>query len=93
MSYADTSALGKDPDFNNRVSACLDTEAIGKTDDVSDQILKNNPAKYMVGVFMPFVASAPGLSDAYAAGGQEAISDGDILSAVQGAWARVGELT
>lgn len=88
MSYADTAALAADPEFSARLVACVCDEAVGKPgDQLADQLLSNTA--YIPGWFMPLVSSAPGFDALYAGGGQEAITDGDLLSAVQGSWARV----
>jgi hypothetical protein len=90
MTYQDTAALGADPEYQQRLSACLTTESLGKTDDLSDQILRS--AAYGVATFGPVVASAPGFGDKYAGGGQAAVTDADLLSAVQASWDRVAAL-
>jgi hypothetical protein len=92
VSFADTAALGADPDYQARLSACVFTEALGKADDsFADTVIKGGPP-WAVSVFGPTVASAPGLGEKYATGGQEAVTDGDLLSAVQGSWDRLAGL-
>ncbi len=91
MSYQDVYNLGTDPQFHNRLSAALTTEAVAKTDDaLADQVLRNPDATALW--FMPFISSAPGFAEAYATGGQESITDGQMLSAVQAAWPKVADL-
>jgi hypothetical protein len=90
MTYAQTADLASDTEFNRRLSACLTTEAVPKTDELSDQILR--APTYGAQLFSPIVSAAPGFADAYGAGGQEAIEDGMILSAVQASWDRVAGL-
>jgi hypothetical protein len=91
MSYEDVANLAADAEFGRRIGAALTTESVVKTDDaLADAILKN-PA-LSVQMFMPLVSSAPGFGAAFAAGGQESITDGQILSAVQSSWGRVAEL-
>lgn len=89
--YEDVYNLGTDPRFRNRLAAGLTTESAVKTNDpLADQVLKNPEATALW--FMPLVSSAPGFGDQYAAGGQEAIEDAELLSAMQSAWPRVSEL-
>ena len=91
MGYSDTAALANDAEFSARLVACVTTEAIGKPGDpLADRVLAN--AAYIPGAFLPMVASAPGFDAKYATGGQEAVTDGDLLSAVQASWARVSEV-
>lgn len=91
MTYAQTAALAADQDFTHRLAACLTTEAAPKSDELSDTILRS--PLYGAQLFMPMVSSAPGFADAYAGGGQEAIDDAMILSAVQASWDRAADLT
>jgi hypothetical protein len=90
MTYAQTADLAADQEFARRLAAALSTEAGPKSDELSDQILRS-PA-YGTQLFMPLVSSAPGFADAYGSGGQEAITDPMILSAVQASWDRVAGL-
>ena len=92
MTFADTAALAADTDYRSRLAACVVTESLGKPDDqLADDVLRNGPG-FAVNVFGPAVASAPGFGDKYASGGQEAVTDGDLLSAVQGSWARLSDV-
>lgn len=88
MSYADNAALGLDSAFVYRLGAALGVEALSRSDPLSNTILAQ-PSSTSAFLFMPAVSSAPGFGDMYATGGSEAISDGDILSAVQASWERV----
>ena len=90
MSYQDVSALAQDAPFAQRVAGCLSTEAQGKDDHLAAECLRN--PVYGAAYFMPFLSGAPGFAESYAAGGQEAIDDGMILSAVQASWADVSAL-
>lgn len=90
MSYADIAALTKDAEFSDRLGAALCSEAAPKSDELSEQILRS--PVYGTQLFMPLVSAAPGFASAYASGGQEAIDDGMILSAVQASWDRVAGL-
>lgn len=91
MSYEDVANLAKDQDFSARLAAGLTTEAMGKVEDpLGDLILKNPPVG--ASMFIPLVSSAPGFGDAYASGGQLAITDGMMLAAIQAAWPRVSNL-
>jgi hypothetical protein len=89
MTFADTAALAADPDYRTRLAACVTTEALGKPDDpLADDVLRNGPG-FATAVFGPTVASAPGFGDKYAGGGSAAVTDGDLLSAVQASWVRL----
>jgi hypothetical protein len=91
MSYADTAALAADQEFSARLVACVSKEAAGKPGDpLANQVLANTA--YIPGWFMPLVSAAPGFDTKYAAGGQESITDGDLLSAVQASWSRVATI-
>jgi hypothetical protein len=91
MSYSDISALGRDVEFARRLAAGLTVEATPKSGDLlADQILRS--PDYGASLFMPLIASAPGFGDKYATGGQEAVTDGDLLAAMQASWSRVTEL-
>lgn len=92
MAFADVAALAIDPDYQARLSACVYTEALAKPGDkFSNQIIKLGP-NFATACFGPTVAAAPGLGDLYAGGGQAAVTDGDLLAAVQANWARVAAL-
>jgi len=91
MSYQDVSSLTADVAFNARLSAALTTEALGKTDSLSDQLLKNQPY-WGAMIFGPSVAASPGMGEAYATGGSEAVTDGSILAAIQAQWDRIATL-
>jgi hypothetical protein len=89
MTLADTAALATDQEYLARLAACVTTEALGKpSDPFVDQLIRNGP-QYGAVIFGPTVASAPGFGDAYATGGQEAVTDGMLLSAVQASWDRL----
>lgn len=88
MSYLDNARLGQDSDFIFRLGAALGVEALARTDLLSDKILTQSP-NASSDLFMPAVSSAPGFGELYASGGQEAITDEDMLAAVQAAWERV----
>lgn len=91
MAYQDVYDLGIDPNFRQRLNAALTTESAAKTDDpLADQAMRNSEAT--VNWFMPFITAAPGFADQYGTGGQEAIDDGELLSATQAAWPRVTDL-
>lgn len=85
MTYMDEANLASDSDFIRRLSAALADEARSKTAEELGRLIMNSPAQG-ASVFMPFVASAPSFGDKYAAGGQEAIQDIEILSAIQACW-------
>jgi hypothetical protein len=91
MSYLDQANLADDSTFQRRLAAALANESAVKTgDDLADLVLRS-PTQG-ANMFMPVVASAPGFSDAYATGGQDAITDGQLLSAIQAGWSRVAGL-
>ena len=85
MSYADQQALSADGEFHGRLWACLATEGRGKPDDPLSIYFMPDPFRG-VQLFIPFVATAPGFDAKYTEGGQSAITDGDLLAAVQAAW-------
>jgi hypothetical protein len=91
MAYEDVANLATDDEFNARLAACVQTEAKGLSDGLSDLILKNMMF-YGATVFIGPVSTSPGFDTKYAAGGQEAITDGDLLSSVQANWARLAGL-
>lgn len=91
MSYQDQAHLAQDNMFAQRLEAALVKESVPKVDDfLADTVLRGPTAGAQM--FMPLVASAPGFDGMYATGGQTAISDLDILSAIQANWARVADL-
>lgn len=91
MSYADEYALASDSDYRGRVTACIVTEATGRgADELAHAVLRN--PTYTVGMFMPFLSTAPGFGDEYAAGGQESIADPEILASVQANWDTVAAI-
>lgn len=88
MTYQDQAALAIDPIFAQRLQSALTTEGrVNVADPLSKLVM--NSAAHGQAVFMPFISSAPTFADKYATGGQESITDGDILSAVQASWADV----
>ena len=76
MAYLDVSNLAADAEFLQRVSACYATETLN-VDGGTD------PASWAA-MHAWELAAQPGFGDAYAGGGDEAILDAQILSAVQG---------
>lgn len=87
MSYRDMSALATDKEFTGRLSSAVCEQAKLKNvaDDYVSQAVLRSPEQGAM-MFMPFVSTAPGFDDAYAGGGQEAITDNQILAAVQANW-------
>ena len=85
MSYQDQANLAQDAVFAERLSAALVREAKPKGSTDLPALVLRSPAEG-ARVFMPFIASAPTFDTMYAGGGQEAITDGDLLSAVQANW-------
>ena len=90
MSYADEAALSTDPEFTARLGAAVVSESIAKPDDALADSLLNKPG-YGSSLFAPGVSSSPGMGDKYAAGGQAAVTDGDILASVQALWPRISD--
>lgn len=91
MTYQDSAHLAADPDFIARLASCVTTEAYAKPpDQFVDQVLRSTGFGAIA--FAPTVAVAPGFGDKYAAGGQAAVTDGDLLSAVQASWTRIASL-
>lgn len=84
MTYLNQTLLSRDNDFQDRCGACVVEQAKIKNDELASFALQNPPAATQR--FMPFIASEPGFADAYETGGQAGITDGQILSAVQGNW-------
>jgi hypothetical protein len=92
MAYEDVAALTVDQEYQARLGAALMTEALGKPGDaLADALLAGGP---FLGQswFGPAVAASPGFGDKFATGGQSAITDGDLLSAVQANWTRMAGL-
>jgi hypothetical protein len=89
MTYQDQQALSVDQDFINRTWAALSEQAQLQpaADPVAIAVLKNPFVG--VGMFMPFLATAPTFGDQFAAGGSAEIDDLELLSAIQAAWAKV----
>jgi hypothetical protein len=91
MSFKDIADLARDPGFSARLAAGLAKEALAKSSDpLVDQILKSPDVGQAW--FMPLVSAAPGFDAQYATGGQFAIDDNEILSAIQASWQRVFDL-
>jgi hypothetical protein len=92
MSYTSTAALIVDEGFVDRVEVCAVEQAKVMVNDQtvsgSDRTLAIEILASMVNGarLVPIVATEPSFSDLYDEGGQEAISDGMILSAVQQRW-------
>jgi hypothetical protein len=87
MSYEEISDLARDQDFAARLAAAVTEQAKTHDDYISGATLRS--PEQGVTMFMPFVSTEPGFAAAYGSGGQEAISDGMILSGVQANWDRV----
>ena len=90
MTYQNEADLAEDVAFSRRLSACLSTEAKGKSDALAGYVLTDPVvgAQY----FVPYLSTAPGFGDTYATGGSEAIQDPEILAAVQANWDAVAAL-
>jgi len=88
MTYQSQADLAVDAEFGARLGAALTGESRGRPADPLAKVILNYPQQG-VSWFMPFTASAPTFADKYAGGGQSAITDADLLSAVQADWAAV----
>jgi hypothetical protein len=92
MSYAATAELIADETFIARVEVCgmeqakvtvTDSTADGRDVSLAIEIIANIDN---AGRLVPIVATEPSFSELFETGGQAAISDGMILSAVQQNW-------
>lgn len=91
MAFQDSANLAQDSNFQARLNSCVVTEAYAKpSDEFVDQILRTTGWGGIA--FGPTVSVAPGFGDLYASGGQEAITDGDLLAAVQASWDKIAAL-
>jgi hypothetical protein len=88
MTYQAQADLSVDPDFTARLGAALISESRSQPADPLAAVVLAYPAQGTAW-FMPFTSSAPTFADKYGAGGQESITDADLLSAVQADWAAV----
>jgi hypothetical protein len=89
--YQNVADLQADPQFLQRLGAALTTESLGRVDDPLADACLRNPAVGAT-MFVPLVAAAPTFGEQYGTGGQEAIDDSELLSAVQASWTRVADL-
>jgi hypothetical protein len=85
MSFLDQAHLAQDSVFAERLGAGLTKEAKPKGSTDLAALVMRSPAEG-ARVFMPFIASSPTFDTMYAEGGQEAITDGDLLAAMQANW-------
>jgi hypothetical protein len=96
MSYADIAALDADEQWQVRVAACSFEQAQIFINDGRPDIATLATAVLTSGkppdTLRQYISFAPGFGDQFAAGGQEAIPDGDILAATQAAWPTVAAL-
>jgi hypothetical protein len=101
LSYQTEAALATDPDFQARVKACTTAQAnVFKDDDRPDiaglahAMLRNDIAPLTT--FWNLIAAAPGFGDSVDSGDgtidQSAVTDPDLLAAVQAAWPTVADL-
>lgn len=92
MSYTATAALIADEGFIDRVEVCgieqakaisVDSSASGQDRTLAIEIIADlgNASR-----LVPIVATEPSFADLYESGGQQSISDGMILAAVQQRW-------
>ena len=92
MTFSDVADLAADPEYQRRLAACVYSETLAKPSDFfTDQILRTGPG-FAAQAFGPTIASSPGFGGLYAEGGQERITDGDLLAAVQFNWSRIAAL-
>lgn len=96
MSYADVAALDADEAWRTRVGACCFEQAQVYVNDGRPDIA-TLATTVLVGGEVPdtlrqYISYSPGFAAAYATGGQEAITDGELLSATQAVWPTVAGL-
>lgn len=88
MTYQQQYELSVDAGFLNRTWSALCEESTAKpNDELAGQILASPYSGVMA--FMPYLATAPGFDDEFAAGGSAAIADGELLAAIQASWSHV----
>ena len=95
MSYADVAALDADEAWRTRVGACCFEQAQIFVNDGRPDIATLATTVLLGDVpetLRKYISYAPGFADTYATGGQEAITDGQLLSATQAAWPTVAGL-
>lgn len=80
MSYQGQAELAADADFGRRVSACVAEQAKTKSDPLATWSLQQ-PFGFASTRFLPFIVTEPGFGPP-----GEAITDGQLLSAVQAVW-------
>jgi hypothetical protein len=90
MTYQQIADLGKDEAFLERLAAAVTEQAKSHSDYAAESSLRS-PSQGAT-MFMPFVSTEPGFAAAYGEGGQEAITDGMMLSAIQANWDAVNTL-
>ena len=91
MTYQDQASLSLDTAFQQRLAAGLAQEAKSRGTTDLPALVMRNPAEG-ARVFMPVIASSPGFDVAYADGGQEMITDLQLLSAMQANWQLVSDI-
>jgi hypothetical protein len=91
MSYLDQANLADDATFQRRLAAALANESAAKADDDLADLVLRSPTQG-ANMFMPVIAAAPGFAGQFATDGQEAIDDGELLSAIQANWSRIAGL-
>jgi hypothetical protein len=95
MAYADTAALLIDGPFQDRVQVVTFQEATKFSADDRPDIaaLAEETLKVTApGTLIKAIANSPGFDTKFADGGQEAITDGDLLSATDAVWPTVAAL-
>lgn len=94
MSYLAQAELRVDGPLQARTVACVFEQATIYTDDGRPDIaaladLHLRDSTTVLGVWMPFVAAAPGFADHESS---EDITDADLLAAVQADWPKVASV-
>ena len=97
MTYQDQANLANDGQFVQRLLACTVEQASVFTNDgrpemasLADRVL-TDPGACLAWFVWP-VTVLPGFGDAFATDGEAGVTDGMILSGVQGVWPTVAEI-
>lgn len=91
MSYKSIAELTADVAFKARLSAAITVEAIRKDDRFSPDLLRMTPAQ-QTAMFGAVVAATEGFGAKYEQGGNTAITDDELLVALQNNWKRVATM-
>jgi hypothetical protein len=89
VTYQQIADLAGDTDFQRRLASAV-TEQAKTRSDYTALVALRNPVQGSI-MFSPFVSTEPGFADAYGDGGQDAVTDGMLLAAVQANWTAVND--